>query len=74
MNLFRSEEHVYQWSGFKAETKQGIVRLSEMVQLFSNKFFKRRLDPDYVSRMKDYERDLFRRLTEIGKTRAFWSP
>lgn len=74
MNLFRSEEHVYHWSGFKAETKQGIVHLSEMVQLFSNKFFKRRLDPDYVSRMKDYERELFRMLTEIGKTRAFWSP
>jgi muconolactone delta-isomerase len=39
-----------------------------------NKFFKRRLDPDYVSRMKNYERELFRKLKEIGKTRAFWSP
>jgi hypothetical protein len=74
MNLFRSEEHAYHWSGFKPETKQGIVHLSEMVQLFSNKFFKRRLDPDYASRMKDYERELLRELTEIGKTRAFWSP
>jgi hypothetical protein len=74
MNLFRSEEDVYQWSGFKADTKQGIVPLSEMVQLFSNKFFKRRLDPDYASRMKDYEREFLRKLKEIGKTRAFWSP
>jgi hypothetical protein len=74
MNLFRSEEHVHHWSGFKAKTEQGIVPLSEMVRLFSNKFFKRRLDPDYVSRMKDYERELIRTLTEIGKTRAFWSP
>jgi hypothetical protein len=70
----RPEEHVYRWSGFKAETKPVIVHLSQMVQLFSNEFFKTPLDLDHASRMKDYERELFKMLKEIGKTRAFWSP
>jgi len=40
MNLFRSEEHVHKWSGFKAKSEQGFVQRSEMVRLFSGNFFK----------------------------------
>jgi hypothetical protein len=74
MNLFRSEEHVRNWSGFKPGTEEGIVELPEMAKLFSSSLFTRRLDPDYFSRRLEYRGDFIAGLTEIGKTRAFWSP
>jgi len=74
MNLFRSEEHVHHWSGFKSDTEQGIVPLPELLKLFSGSFFTRRLDPDYVSRSREYLGQLLTALTEIGKTRPFWAP
>jgi len=58
MNLFRSEEHVRNWSGFKTNTEEGINKLSDVVGLFSANLFTRRLDPDYASRMKDYLMEL----------------
>ena len=44
MNLFRSEEHVRNWSGFKADTEEGINQLSDVIGLFSLNFFTRRLE------------------------------
>jgi len=58
MNLFRSEEHVRNWSGFKANTEQGINKLSDVVGLFSVNFFTRRLDSDYISHIPDYLMEL----------------
>jgi hypothetical protein len=74
MNLFRSEEHVRNWTGFKHGTDGGIVPLADMVQLFSGSFFTRRLDPDYVSHMGVYMGELMATLKEISKSRPFWSP
>ena len=74
MNLFRSEEHVLNWSGFKPNTEEGIIPLPDMVRLFSGNLFTRRLDPDYVSHIREYLRELIAALGEIGKTRPFWSP
>ncbi|UCF91619.1 MAG: hypothetical protein JSW39_25660 [Desulfobacterales bacterium] len=71
MNLFRSEEHVRNWSGFKAETEQGINKLSDVVALFSGNFFTRRLDPDYASRVQDYLMELIGILKGMG---PFWQP
>ncbi len=69
MNLFRSEEHVRNWSGFKAGTEEGIVPLSDMVKLFSGNFFEKRFEPDYVSRMEEYLMELIGALKQRG---AFW--
>ena len=71
MNLFRSEEHVRNWSGFKANTDEGINKLSDVAELFSGRFFTRRLDPDYASRMQDYLKELMGILKGMG---AFWHP
>jgi hypothetical protein len=71
MNLFRSEEHVRNWSGFKANTDEGINKLSDVVRLFSVNFFSKRLDPDYASRMKDYLMELIGILKGMG---SFWQP
>ena len=71
MNLFRSEEHVRNWSGFKADTDEGINKLSDVVGLFSVNFFTKRLDPDYASRMQDYLMELIGILKGMG---SFWQP
>ena len=69
MNLFRSGEHVSNWSGFKPETDEGIVSLADMVRLFSGNFFTKRLEPDYVSHMREYMMEMVVAFKEMG---SFW--
>jgi len=71
MNLFRSEEHVRNWSGFKPGTEEGINPLSGIVELFSGPFFTKRLDPDYASHMQNYLMELIGVLKTMG---SFWRP
>jgi hypothetical protein len=71
MNLFRSEEHIRSWSGFKPNTEDGINRLSDIVALFSGKMFTRRLDPDYASKMGGYLQAFMDDLKKMGE---FWHP
>jgi len=73
MNLFRSEEHIRSWASFDPAAEEGIISLADLVDLFSVKHFTRRLDPDYFSRGL-YAGDLLAALTELGRTRPFWSP
>ena len=69
MNLFRSEEHVRNWNGFRPGTEEGIVQLSDMVGAFSGNFFRKRLEPDYASHMQEYLMELIDALQAIG---SFW--
>jgi hypothetical protein len=69
MNLFRSEEHVRNWSGFKADTEEGIIQLLDMVKLFSGNLFTKRLEPNYASHMQEYMMEVIGALQEGG---AFW--
>jgi hypothetical protein len=71
MNLFRSEEHVRNWSGFKSGTEEGMVQLLDMLNLFSSKFFAKRIEPDYVSHMHEYGKENALILKEMG---SFWQP
>ncbi len=70
MNLFRAEEHVRNWSGFKSGTEEGIIELSTLAKYFSGDFFERRSDPDYFSHIKEYRSALG--WGEIMKGRPFW--
>jgi hypothetical protein len=74
MNLFRSEDHVKNWRGFKSGTEGGIVNLAVLMKLFSVDTFTRRLDPDYVSRMKEYRAARSAAWGEIMKKNPFWLP
>ncbi len=74
MNLFRSEEHIRNWARFDPATAEGILPLEAVVRVFSGNMFRRRLDPDYVTRCGDYLREFLGDLAEIAKTRPFWSP
>jgi hypothetical protein len=69
MLLFRSEEHVRHWSGYKPDTEEGIVRLPDMVKIFSGRFFKKRLEPDYFSHMSEY---MIEMVKALGKMGSFW--
>jgi hypothetical protein len=71
MNLFRSEEHVRNWSGFKAGTEEGINKLADVARLFSINFFTRRLDPNYASHMLEYMMELVGAVKGMG---SFWQP
>ena len=72
MNLFRSEEHIRNWASFVDGTDEGITSLPDMVKLFSGPYFKRRLDPDYVSHMFEYAREMIGTMKKLGKTGPFW--
>jgi hypothetical protein len=72
MNLFRSEEHISNWSGFVRGTEEGILPLNDLVKLFSGNYFRRRLDPDWVSHSREYGREMVATLADIGKTGPFW--
>ena len=72
MNLFRSEDHIHSWAQFKEGTEEGIIPLADLVKLFSVTYFRKRLDPDYVSQSREYRKELGATLVEIGKTGQFW--
>ncbi|HSR10510.1 MAG TPA: hypothetical protein VLS90_03630 [Thermodesulfobacteriota bacterium] len=74
MNLFRSEEHVRNWAGFKPGTEEGIVKLPDLVKVFSGNLFTRRLDPDYMDNFRNYIGEFVAVVGDIGKARPFWSP
>ena len=69
MNLFRSEEHVRNWSGFKAGTEAGMNKVLDIAGLFSGIFFTKRLDSDYASHMQDYLMELIGGMKDMG---SFW--
>ena len=72
MNLFRSEEHIRNWAQFKEGTEEGIIPLEDLLKLFSVTYFRKRLDPDWVSQSREYRKELVATLVEIGKTGQFW--
>jgi len=72
MLFFRSEEHLRNWAQFDPTTKEGIISLSDLVKLFSGSFFKRRMDPDYVSQIRAYGAEMVRDLQKLEKAGSFW--
>jgi hypothetical protein len=74
MHFFRSEEHLRNWADFSADKEEGTVPLPDLVKLFSCDFFRRRLDPDYISHMQEYAAGFLATLKEIGKTGPYWLP
>ena len=50
MNLFQSEEHARQWTGFDPSYEEGLQPLSYWVEWFSAPRFSERGSPKYISR------------------------
>ncbi|MEM7288450.1 MAG: hypothetical protein AAF480_19060 [Actinomycetota bacterium] len=50
MNLFRSEEHATNWSGYEPEIAERMLRpVAWWADVFSSPIFRERGRPDYVS-------------------------
>ena len=52
MNLFRSEEHARNWSGFESEMEGFLKPVAAWADIFSNPFFSERGRADYLSWMQ----------------------
>ncbi|UCH87545.1 MAG: hypothetical protein JSU97_03955 [Dehalococcoidia bacterium] len=74
MNLFRSEEHVRNWSLYDPESTDGTMPLADYVTLFSTSLFRERLQPDYLLRLPQFFPELMATLAKLGKAVPFWSP
>ena len=67
MLFFRSEEHLKNWAQYDPATKDGISQLSGLLTMFSSNLFKRRLDTDYITRMREYLGELMGELGSNNK-------
>jgi hypothetical protein len=74
MNLFRSEEHVKNWSLYDPSTAESIMPLANWATVFSGPLCRNRLQPDYLSRVHDYAGALLLSLQKLGKAGPFWTP
>ena len=74
MNLFRSEEHIRNWTRYDPAAEQGILPLENIVKVFSGKFMQKRLDLNYASHALEYFSETVSVISEIAKTRPFWAP
>ena len=72
MNLFRSEEHVHNWSLYDEESADGIMSLKDYATLFGGGLFRERLSPDYVLRIPQLAGEWMATLVKLGKTGPFW--
>ena len=72
MNLFRSEDHVQQWSQYNPMSHEAIMPLADWAQVLSGPLFRRRLDADYLARTPEYIAVFFATLQHMGKMGAFW--
>ena len=74
MNLFRSEEHVKNWLQYDPVSAESIMPLSDWALAFSGPLHRNRLEPDYLSHVKEYAPELFLLLQKLGKAGPFWTP
>jgi hypothetical protein len=72
MNLFRSEEHVRNWSLFDPDSADGTMPLRDYATLFATDLFRQRLEPDYVLRLPQFFPEWLSTLARLGKTGPFW--
>ena len=74
MNLFRSEEHVKNWSLYDPISEESIMPLANSALAFSGPMCRDRLGPDILSRRSEYLAELFSALRKMGREGPFWQP
>jgi hypothetical protein len=72
MNLFRSKEHVKQWSEFKPGTEAGILTLADAMRAMSTARHRDRMRPDYVSTLPETVPAFVQRLLEVSRNSPHW--
>jgi hypothetical protein len=75
MNLFRSEETVAGWSQTAPGSEDGILPVRTWARMFSADLFRRRLDPDYFSKVPEYLGAMMALMAELDmKGPYFFAP
>lgn len=72
MHLFRSKEHIEQWSGFRPGTEAGILTLAGAMRVMSTPRHRNRLRPDYVSTVQETVPAFVNRLLEVSDNSPHW--
>lgn len=73
MNLFRSEEHVRDWSLFDPNSDEGILPLADWIAVFSTEGRRHLLDADYISAWRPRRaQERQEVLARLGKSGPFW--
>ena len=72
MNLFRSEEHVRNWSPYNSISEEAIMPIADWALAFSGSMCRDRPGPDILSRRSEYRSELLRTLRELGREGSFW--
>ena len=65
MNLFRSEETVAGWSQTFPDSEEGLLPVRTWADAFSADLFRRRLDPDYLSKVPEYLAGMMNLMAEL---------
>ena len=74
MHLFRSEEQVRCWHGYREEAREGLLRLEQVRAIFATRRFAERLSGRYVSRLAEYRREFLATLAQVTDGSPFWAP
>ena len=72
MNLFRSEEHVRNWSQYDPKSTEGTMPLRDYATLFGIRLFRERLEPVYVPRLMELAPEWITTLVNLGRSGSFW--
>lgn len=70
MNLFRSEEHARNWSGFG--NTSGLLSLEDFMTIFSSGIFRGRTSDAYMSNLADFRKDSGAAFKEVTNDDPFW--
>jgi hypothetical protein len=74
MNLFRSEEHVKNWSLYDPASVDAIMTVEDWAKVFAGPLFRRRRDADYLSRVDEYRADFGKVLLgDLGRSGPFFT-
>ena len=72
MNLFRSEEHAKNWSGYAPAAEGGLLTLEGLMEMLSSDLFRYRMNGEYVSNMAEYRKDFMARIKKVTSDHPFW--
>lgn len=72
MNLFRSEEHARNWSGYKPEAEGGLLSLAQILEVFSAPHFRERGNGRYISTMGELRSTFMDKIKEVTNDDPFW--
>ena len=70
MNLFRSEEHARNWSGFG--NPPGLLSLQDYMTIFGSSVMRERTSDTYITHLKEFGQDTAAVIKQVTHDDPFW--